>query len=144
MSLTKHRKQLIRVLAAGGIAAGAALLWFTLHGPERGRNPLAVSMETESAAYFASERDLTTLTQDVQSGSAAGIGLSSEYALVSRRDGTRYYVHMDSQRALVPELVKGGQSSTAPEIFALDHVQPPGPPLATFRSRVRRRASTSR
>ena len=136
MSLTKHKKQLMRALAAGGIAAGAALLWFTLHGPERGRNPLAVSMETESAAFFASERDLTALTQDVHSGTAAGIGLSTDYALVSRRDGTRYYVRMDSQRALVTELVKGGQSSAAPEIFALGHVQPPGPPLALFVRRL--------
>ena len=136
MSLTKHKKHLMRALVAGAVAAGAALLWFTLHGPERGRNPLAVSMETESATYFAAERDLTALTQDVQSGGAVGIGLSSEYALVSRRDGERYYVRMDSQRALVGELVKGSQAAAAPEIFALDHVQPPGPPLATFARRL--------
>ena len=113
MSLTKHKKHLMRGLAGFGIVAAAALVWFTLHGPERARNPLAVSMETDSAAFFATERDLTALAQDVRAGSAAGIGLSSEYALVSRRDGTRYYVHMDTQRAVVTELVKLAQTEGA-------------------------------
>lgn len=136
MSLTKHKKHLMRGLAGFGIVAAAALVWFTLHGPERARNPLAVSMETDSAAFFATERDLTALAQDVRAGSAAGIGLSSEYALVSRRDGTRYYVHMDTQRAVVTELVKGSHGADSPEIFALNAVQPPGPPLAAFARRL--------
>ena len=136
MSLTKYKKHLMRGLGGIGLVAAAALVWFTLHGPERARNALAVSMETDSAAYFASERDLTALAQDVRSGNAAGIGLSSEYALVSRRDGSRYYVHMDSQRAVVTELVKGTQGTEAPEIFALNTVQPPGPPLASFARRL--------
>ena len=58
MSLAKHRKHLIRGCAAAAVLAGTALLWFTLHGPERARSPLAVSMETESATFFAAERDL--------------------------------------------------------------------------------------
>ena len=136
MFSTKHKKHLMRGLAGMGIVAAAALVWFTLHGPERARNPLAVAMETDSAAYFASERDLTALAQDVRAGSAASIGLSSEYALVSRRDGSRYYVHMDTQRAVVTELVKGSQGAEAPEIFALNAVQPPGPPLAAFARRL--------
>ena len=136
MSSAKHRKHLLRGFAAAAVVAGAALLWFAVHGPERARNPLAASMEAESATYFAAERDLLALTQDVQTGAAAGIGLSTEYALVSRRDGTRYYVHMDAQRAFVAELIKAGPTTDAPEIFALGAIQPPGPLLANFARRL--------
>src|SRR5262245_60831000 len=72
MTLGKHKKHLMRGLTAAAVLAGAALVWFSLHGPERARNSLAVSMEKESATFFAAEQDLTALTQDVQSGAAAG------------------------------------------------------------------------
>ncbi|MCC6532729.1 MAG: AAA family ATPase [Burkholderiales bacterium] len=132
MSLMKHKKLVLRSLALVSAAALAALVWFTLHAPERARNPLAVAMERESTTYFAAERDLTALAQDARSGAAAGIGLSAEYVLVSRHDGERYYVRTDAQRALVTELLKGDLGAHAPEIFALDRVQPPGPPLTAF------------
>jgi cell division protease FtsH len=132
----KHKKLLLRALALGSIVAVGALTWYTVNAPERARNPLAVSMERESATYFAAERDLTALAQDARSGAAAGIGLSAEYVLVNRHDGTRYYVRSDAQRALVTELLKGDLGTKAPEIFALGSVQPPGPPLTTFARKV--------
>jgi cell division protease FtsH len=136
MSLLKHKKLLLRVLTLVSIVAVGALAWYTIHAPERARNPLAVSMEHESAAYFAAERDLTALAQDARNGAAAGIGLSAEYVLVSRHDGTRYYVRTDAQRALVTELLKGDLGANAPEIFALGSVQPPGPPLTAFARKI--------
>jgi cell division protease FtsH len=132
----KHKKLLVRILAAASVVTVGALTWYTVHAPERARNPLAVSMERESAAYFAAERDLTALAQDARNGAAAGIGLSAEYVLVSRHDGTRYYVRTDAQRALVTELLKGDLGARAPEIFALGSVQPPGPPLTNFARRI--------
>src|SRR5690606_12154640 len=78
---------------------------------------------------------LTALAHDARTGAAAGIGLSAEYALVSRHDGTRYYVRADSERALVTDLLKVDPGPNAPAIFALDKVQPPGPPLTRFARR---------
>jgi cell division protease FtsH len=132
----KHKKLLLRALLLVSIVAGGTLGWYTVNAPERARNPLAVSMERDSASYFSAERDLTALAQDARNGAAVGIGLSADYALVDRTDGTRYYVRTDAQRALVTELLKGDLGTNAPEIFALDKVQPPGPPLTAFARKV--------
>src|SRR5262245_12515933 len=88
------------------LAASLALVWFTVTAPERGKDPQVVAMGKQSALFFAVERDLTALAQDAQSGAARSIGLSAEYALVSLADGGRYYVRIDTQRALVAELLK--------------------------------------
>jgi cell division protease FtsH len=132
----KHKKLLLRVLVAASVITVGALAWYTIHAPEQARNALAVAMERDSASYFAAERDLTALAQDARNGAAAGIGLSAEYVLVSRHDGTRYYVRTDAQRTLVTELLKGDLGAKAPEIFALRSVQPPGPPLSNFARRI--------
>jgi cell division protease FtsH len=128
-SLMRQKKHIVRGIAAAALLGCAALTWFTLNAPERARNPLAVAMEAQSGAYFAAERDLTALGDDVRSGAAAAIGLSSDYALVNRRDGERYYVRLDAQRALATEMLKPGMAGSGPDIFALESVQPPGPPL---------------
>jgi cell division protease FtsH len=136
MSLLKHKKLLRAVALAASTAAVVALAWYTATAPQRARNPLAVTMERESATFFGAERDLTALAQDARSGAAAAIGLSTEYALVTLHDGTRYYVRNDAQRALVTELLKGDLGAKSPEILALEKIQPPGPPLANFARQI--------
>lgn len=131
-SLLKHKKPIVRGSIAAATLAFAVLAWFTLHAPERARHPQAVAMEAQSASYFAVEQDLTTLAQHVQSGAAQAVGLSTEYALVHTRDGTRYYVRIDAQRGLATELLKAGLADGGPDILALESVQPPGPPLSGF------------
>lgn len=131
-SLLKHKKPIVRGSIAVATLAFAVLAWFTLHAPERARHPQAVAMEAESPSYFAAERDLTTLAQHVQSGAATAVGLSTDYALVRTQDGTRYYVRIDAQRGLATELLKSGLAAGGPDIFALESVQPPGPPLRAF------------
>ena len=131
-SLLKQKKHWVRGLAAVAFAGCVALAWFTVQAPERARNARSVAMEAESASYFAAERDVTALGQDVRTGAAASIGLSSEYALVRLRDGGRYYVRMDAHRALASELLRGGMAGSGPDIFALESVQPPGPPLTVL------------
>jgi len=126
--LNRNRKTATAVVVAA-LAASIALVWFTLHTPVQGRNTVATAMEKDSARFFATERDITALAQDTQSGVAESVGLSPEYALVSRRDGSRYYVRIDSQRALISELLKDKLSAASPEVFALGDVQPPAPPL---------------
>ncbi len=111
------------------LAASVALIWFTVYAPERGKDPQVTAMENESARFFAIERDITALGQDASTGAARTIGLSTEYALVSLKDGGRYYVRIDTQRALVSELLKDKLATPAPTVFALTDVQPPAPPL---------------
>jgi cell division protease FtsH len=130
--LLKYRKPLKRLAVVGALAAGVALVWFTVHAPERGRDAQVTAMEAESAAFFAVERDMTALAQDARSGAARSIGLSADYALVQLADGSRYYVTIGAQRPLVAELFKDGLAGTQPAVFALEDVQPPAGPLAAF------------
>jgi len=104
--LTKHKGPLKGAGFALLLVASAALVWFTVYTPERGRDPLATAMEENSAPYFATERDITALAQDAKTGAARSIGLSGEYALVGLKDGGRYYVRTGEGRALLTELLK--------------------------------------
>ena len=113
------------------VAASAALVWFTITAEEPGRNAVALQMEAQSAAYFATERDFSALAHDVKTGTARNIGLSSEYALVALNDDSRYYVRTDAQKALLAEALRE-KLSTAPAIFSLGNVQPPAPPLTVL------------
>ena len=136
-ALFGNRKQQLRI-AGIGVALGASLVfaWFTVHAPERGRDAAAALMESQSERFFASERDLGALARDAQSGAAASIGLSAQYALVALEGGERYYVRIDTQRALVTELLKDRLASGAPAVFSLDDVQPPAGPLASLGQRI--------
>jgi cell division protease FtsH len=128
--LLKYKKSHLK--SVGGFLALAVLLtlaWFTVNAPEQGKNVLVTAMEKDSALFFATERDINTLVEDARTGAAASIGLSKEYALVRRNDGGRYYVRIDSQHGLIPELLKEKQS---PAVFSLVDVQPPAPPVTTF------------
>jgi cell division protease FtsH len=125
----KHKKVAGAVLA---ILAVAAIVWQTVTADTPGRNAVAAAMETESAQYFATERDFSALANDVKSGNAKSIGLSAEYALVALNDGNRYYVHTDSHKALVAEALKDRLSTAVPAVFSLGSVQPPAPPLAVL------------
>jgi cell division protease FtsH len=121
------------------VFASLALAWFTATAPERGRSPQVAAMEAESALYFATERDIGALAQDARSGAAANIGLSTEYALVGLANGGRYYVRIDTQRALVTDLLKermAAASPSGPAVFSLGDVQPPGPPLTVLARQV--------
>jgi hypothetical protein len=114
------------------LAASVALVWFTIHTPERGKNPLVTMMEKDSALFFATERDITALAHDAKTGAAKSIGLSMEYALVSLNDGGHYYVRIDTQRNLIMELLKDNLSPAAPAVFSLSQIQPPAPPLTAL------------
>lgn len=125
-----------------GIGLGLALVafvtfaWLTIHTPQQGRDPLAVAMENHSALYFAAERDMTALARDASTGAALGIGLSAEYALVSLKDGGRYYVRTAGGNALLAELLKdrlvAPKPGAAPVVFSLPDLQPPATPLRTL------------
>ncbi|MCE9640075.1 MAG: AAA family ATPase, partial [Betaproteobacteria bacterium] len=115
------------------LAASIALVWFTINTPELGKNPLVTTMEKDSALFFATERDITTLAQDAKAGAATSIGLSKDYALVSLHDGGHYYVRIDTQRPLIMELLKDKLSPAAPAVFSLADIQPPAPPLTAFK-----------
>jgi cell division protease FtsH len=128
-SLLKNKGPLRGAGLALALLAAATLAWYSLNVPERGRDPVAASMEENSALYFAIERDMTALAQDAKTGAALSIGLSSEYALVSLKDGGRYYVRTSEGRALLTELLKAKPPAAAPAMFALPDVQPPAPPL---------------
>lgn len=136
-ALFGNRKQQLRI-AGISAALGVSLVfaWFTVHAPERGRNAAAALMESQSERFFSSERDLGALARDAQSGAAASIGLSAQYALVALEGGERYYVRIDTQRALVTELLKDRLASGAPAVFSLDDVQPPAGPLASLGQRI--------
>ncbi|MEO8203254.1 MAG: AAA family ATPase [Betaproteobacteria bacterium] len=127
-----NKKYLKAVGVTMAVVASSLLVWFTLTADEPGRNQVAVAMEQDSAAYFATERDFSAMAQDVRTGNARSIGLSSEYALVARADGSRYYVRTDAQRALVAEALKEKPAGTAPAVFALGNVQPPATPLGVI------------
>lgn len=135
-SLSKHKKPLLRALVALAVLALASLAWFTAHAPERVRHPLAVAMEAESTSYFGVERDLTALAEDVRTGRAQAVGISQEYALVATRERERYYVRIDAQRGLAGDFLKQGSATGSTAIFALEAVQPPGPPLAGIARRL--------
>ncbi|MGE5524869.1 MAG: AAA family ATPase [Rhodospirillaceae bacterium] len=128
-TLLKHKKPLKLAAAAGALISAAALVWFTVHAPQRGRDAHVTAMEAQSALFFATERDMTTLAQDARSGAAQSIGLSPDYALVQRKDGSRYYVATGTQRPLVAELLKDRLADAQPAVFAIDDVQPPAGPL---------------
>lgn len=128
-TLLKYKKPLKAAAAAGALISALALVWFTVHAPQKGRDAQVAAMETQSALYFGTERDLTTLAQDAHAGAAKNIGLSSDYALVQRTDGTRYYVAIGGQRPLLAELLKGELAAGRPAVFAIDDVQPPAGPL---------------
>jgi cell division protease FtsH len=51
---------------------------------------------------------------------------------VSLNDGGRYYVRIDTQRALVGELLRERLASPSTAVFSLSEVQPPAPPLTMF------------
>ena len=127
-SFEKYKKPLAIAGAILLFAACLTLAWFSFNTPEQGRSPVATAMEKESALFFATERDLSALARDVQNGTAASIGLSPQFALVSLGNGGRYYVRTDNQRALVGELLRGNLAG-APAVFSIDDVQPPAPPL---------------
>lgn len=131
-SLLKYKKQ----LKIGGICfaliASFALVWFTVNTPEQGRNPLATAMENESDLFFITERDITALAHDAKTDAAKSIGLSTNYALVSLKNGDRYYVRTDTQRTLITELLKERVSDATPAVFSLNDVNPPATPLIAF------------
>ncbi len=124
----KHKKPLAVAAVIVLLAACLTLTWFSFNAAEQGRNPVAAAMEKESASFFAAERDLSALARDVQTGAAGSVGLSPQFALVSRVDGERYYVRTDNQRALVAELLKANLAGTA-VVFSIADVEPPAPPL---------------
>ena len=130
-------KQLKWGAAALSLAALTALVWFTVYAPQPGKDPQARLMEQESAAFFAVERDISAFARDVQTGAAASIGLASGYVLVSLTDGGRYYVRMDAQRALLPDILKDRLATQAPAVFALSDVQPPAGPLTMFAQQIK-------
>jgi len=131
-SLYKYRKQLKVAGVALVLLASLTLAWFTVKAPERGRSVVAAAMEQDADLYFANERDINALAQDARSGTTASIGLTPDYALVSLQSGERYYVHIDSQRGLVTELLKDKLAAGAPAVFALGEIHPPAPPLTVF------------
>jgi cell division protease FtsH len=86
--------------------------------------------------FFATERDISALAQSAKTGAAKSIGLSTEYALVSLENGGRYYVRIETQRALVTELLKDRLSAATPVLFSLGDIQPPVGPLDAFSRRL--------
>ncbi|HUF81648.1 MAG TPA: AAA family ATPase [Burkholderiales bacterium] len=130
-SLQKYKRPLQFTGAALVLAASFALAWYTINAPEPGRDQRATSMEKESAAYFATERDFSALAQDARSGAALSIGLAADYALVHLQNGDRYYVRTDTQRPLVVEVLKEKLAAETPAVFALSGVQPPASPIAS-------------
>ena len=131
-SLLSNKKHLKAAGAVLAVLAAGLLVWFTITADEPGRNPVATAMETDSAAFFAVERDFSALAQDVKTGGAKSVGLSADYALVARNDGSRYYVRTDTHRALLAEALKEKLSASTPAVFALGNVQPPAPPLTVL------------
>jgi cell division protease FtsH len=114
------------------LIATAALAWSTIHAPQRGRDPRAAAMEQNAALHFALERDITALAQDARTGAAHSVGLSAEYALVSLKDGGRYYVRTGDQRTVLAELLNRELAPTAPAVFSLPELQAPASPLTKF------------
>ena len=130
-TLFSNKKLWKTAVALLAVVASAALVWFTVTADEPGRNPVAVQMEAQSAAFFATERDFSALANDVKTGNAKSIGLSAEYALVALSDDSRYYVRIEAQKALVAEALRE-KLAAAPAVFSLGNVQPPAPPLTVL------------
>jgi cell division protease FtsH len=130
--MLKYRKELKLGGAAVALAASFLLVWLTVTAPDRGRDPRVTSMERESDAFFRVEGGITGLAEDLRLGSVASIGLSPNYALVSLNDGGRYYVRIDSQKTLLPEVIKASLSGPAVPVFSLGEVHPPAGPLTAF------------
>lgn len=135
-SLLKRNRPVKLGAAALALAASFALVWFTVHAPERGRDPRVVAMERDSAQFFAVERDINALAQHARAGAAQSIGLTAGYALVQLNDGARYYVRIDQQRALLGEVLKESLAKNTPAVYSLGDVHPPAPPLAAFARRL--------
>jgi len=135
-TLLRHKHSLKGMLFALALVASSVLAWFTITAQERGRDPLATAMERDSALFFATERDITALAADARTGAASSIGLSAEYALVSRADGGRYYVRIGDRGTLLAELLKdrpsGPRDAAAPAVFSIPDVQPPAAPVTAF------------
>jgi len=135
-TLLKYRNPWKGLGVALALVASMALAWFTVTTQERGRDPLATAMERDSALYFATERDITALAADARTGAARSIGLSAEYALVNRIDGSRYYVRIGERGTLLAELLRdrpaGQGDGAAPAVFSIPEVQPPAPPVTAF------------
>jgi cell division protease FtsH len=131
-TLFSNKKLMKAVWTLLAITLASVLVWMTVTADEPGRNTVAAAMENESSLFFATERDFSALAQDVKSGNAKSVGLSTEYALVALNDGSRYYVRTDTHRALVAEALKDKLSATAPAVFSLGAVQPPAPPLTVL------------
>ena len=131
-TLLKQKRPLRAAAALLVFTSAFALTWLTIHAPTAGRDSRITAMQEESAQYFAIERDITTLRQDARAGTAQSIGLSTDYALVKRHDGGRYYVRIDGERSLVADLLKDNAAAAQPAVFALGDVQPPGGPLTAF------------
>ncbi|HVK53841.1 MAG TPA: AAA family ATPase [Burkholderiales bacterium] len=135
-SLLNPRNRPKVVGIASLLMASLLLVWFTVTTPEQGRNEQVTGMEKNSNLYFVTERDITALARDTQTGAAKNIGLSPDYALVSLKNGERYYVRIDTQRPLLTELLKDKVMASAPTVFALGNVQPPAPPLTAFSRQI--------
>jgi cell division protease FtsH len=129
--LLKYKKELKFGAAALALAASFVLVWMTVTAPERGKDPRVVAMEKESDSFFRVEGGITGLAEDIKLGAVQSIGLSANYALVTLNDGSRYYVRIDAQRALVPEVLKANLDESPP-VFSLGEVHPPAGPLTAF------------
>jgi cell division protease FtsH len=130
--LLKYKKELKIGATAALLAASFVLVWLTVTAPERGRDPRVTAMEKESDSFFRVEGGITGLAEDLKLGSVASIGVSANYALVSLSDGSRYYVRIDAQRSLVPEVLKANLAGSAAPVFSLGEVHPPAGPLTAF------------
>jgi cell division protease FtsH len=130
--LLKYKKELKAGAVALAFAGSFALIWLTVTAPERGKDPRVVAMEKESDSFFRVEGGITGLADDLKLGTVQSIGLSANYALVGLNDGSRYYVRIDTQRTLVPEVLKASLAGPAPAVFSLGEVHPPAGPLTAF------------
>jgi cell division protease FtsH len=128
----KYKKELKIGGALLALAASFLLVWLTVTAPERGRDPRVTAMEKESDSFFRVEGGITGLAEDLKLGAVESIGLSANYALVTLNDGSRYYVRVDAQRTLVPEVLKANLGDSAAPVFSLGDVQPPAGPLTAF------------
>jgi cell division protease FtsH len=131
-ALLKYKKELKVGGAVLALAASFVLVWLTVTAPERGRDPRVTAMERESDTFFRIEGGITGLAEDLRLGAVESVGLSSNYALVGLNDGSRYYVRIDAQRTLVPEVLKANLGGSAPSVFSLGEVHPPAGPLTAF------------
>ena len=130
--MLKYRKELKLGAALVALAGSFLLVWLTITAPDRGRDPRVTAMEKESETFFRVEGGITGLAEDLKLGSVASIGLSPNYALVGLNDGSRYYVRIDAQKTLLPEVIKASLSGPSVPVFSLGDVQPPSGPLTAL------------